>query len=256
MHRVEKQAAFILNSKPYRNSSLWLACFTRDYGRINCIAKGVKGSKGHLAGIVQVFSPLTISWVGSCDLVSLVTAEQRAPAFSFDEIENYFCANYINELLLRLLPVWEPEPELFAAYQQCLASMNQDDHGFSNLRLFELQLLMAIGYGIDWQFDAVQQPIVDDAHYFYQPQSGFTRVSGTHQHAVTGACIKRIAAGKLFDKDGSRAAKQITQQVIRSLLQGKPLNSIESWRAYISSRKQHKAPFSPKLPTILNTILK
>ena len=40
--KVDHQAAFLLHSVPYRETSLVVDLFTRDYGRVAAVAKGAR----------------------------------------------------------------------------------------------------------------------------------------------------------------------------------------------------------------------
>ena len=43
--RIEQQPAYVLHSRPYRETSLLLECLTRDHGRLGVIARGVRGER-------------------------------------------------------------------------------------------------------------------------------------------------------------------------------------------------------------------
>ncbi|HCZ47668.1 MAG TPA: hypothetical protein DCZ11_01525, partial [Gammaproteobacteria bacterium] len=47
--QVLLQPAYLLHRRPYRDTSLLLECFTRDYGRIGLVARG---GRGRLAGVL------------------------------------------------------------------------------------------------------------------------------------------------------------------------------------------------------------
>ncbi len=45
---LEQQPAFVLHTRPYRETSLLLECLTRDHGRIGVVARGVRSQRGRL----------------------------------------------------------------------------------------------------------------------------------------------------------------------------------------------------------------
>src|SRR4051812_12720692 len=66
--KVAGQPAFVLHSYPYKETSLIIDLFTRDFGRVALIAKGAKRPHSQLRGVLQTFQPLSSSWVGKSEL--------------------------------------------------------------------------------------------------------------------------------------------------------------------------------------------
>ena len=74
-HRVASQPAFVLHSYPYKETSLIVEVFSRDYGRVPLIAKGAKRPHSQLRGVLQTFQPLQLGWTGKSEVRTLTTAE-------------------------------------------------------------------------------------------------------------------------------------------------------------------------------------
>ena len=68
-------AAFLLHSTPYRETSLVVDLFTRDYGRIAAVAKGAKRPRSTLRAVLLQFQPLIATWSGRQELRTLIGAE-------------------------------------------------------------------------------------------------------------------------------------------------------------------------------------
>ena len=62
--RVVDQPAFVLHSYPYKETSLIVDVFSRDYGRVALVAKGAKRPHSKLRGVLQTFQPLSVGWSG------------------------------------------------------------------------------------------------------------------------------------------------------------------------------------------------
>ena len=60
---------------------------------------------------------------------------------------------YANELLLRLLARGDPNGEVFSCYSRCLAQLGGAPSLARTLRVFELELLRALGYGLELDGD-------------------------------------------------------------------------------------------------------
>ncbi|MGB1139895.1 MAG: DNA repair protein RecO, partial [Halioglobus sp.] len=115
--RVTLQPAFILHSRPYRDTSVMLDVLTPEHGRIGIVAKGARRSRrrGSDAALLQAFTPLLLSFTGRAELKTL-TGVETAGVSSRLAGEHLYSALYINELLVRLLHRNDPHPRLFADY--------------------------------------------------------------------------------------------------------------------------------------------
>ena len=71
-HRILGQPAFVLHSYPYKETSLIVELFARDFGRIGVVAKGAKRPHSKLRGALQTFQPLSSSWSGRSELRTLI----------------------------------------------------------------------------------------------------------------------------------------------------------------------------------------
>lgn len=61
-YRVDQQPAFVLHTYPWRETSLIVEFFTRDYGRIPLVARGAKRPMSQYRGLLNPFCPLAVSY--------------------------------------------------------------------------------------------------------------------------------------------------------------------------------------------------
>ena len=54
--RVLSQPAFLLHARPFRETSLIIEVFSRDYGRIGLLARGVRNPKSRKRALVHAIS--------------------------------------------------------------------------------------------------------------------------------------------------------------------------------------------------------
>jgi len=217
---------FILHQRPYRETSLLLDVFSEQYGRVSLIAKGVRQKKRSKMGLYQLYQPLLLSWMGRSELLTLTSAEAHEPRYIL-KAEAALCGLYINELMVKLLPLHEAEVEIFAAYQNALESLQQADNTQLTLRLFEKRLLSHLGYGLvlDREFDNGQL-IDEQQQYYYQADAGLARWSfGNKQAAISGRSLRHLADETGFDSQSLKEIKQLMRTVIHFYLGGKPLQS-------------------------------
>lgn len=219
-------ACYILHHRAFRETSLLLDVFSEQYGRISLIVKGARQKKRSKMGLYQLYQPLLLAWVGRGELFTLTTAEAAGPRFIL-KAEAALCGLYLNELMVKLLPLNEAEPEIFTAYQNALTSLQQTNNTELVLRLFEKRLLTHLGYGLvlDREYENGQQ-IDEHKHYFYQPDAGLIRwYPGQQQAAISGRSLQHLASELDFDVESLAEIKQLMRSVIHFYLGGKPLHS-------------------------------
>lgn len=207
--RVVLEPAYVLSRRPYRDTSLLLEVFTRDHGRVGLVARGARGAKSKLRGLLQDFSPLLLSWQAAGELGTLQSAEAAAPPLVLSG-ERVFHGWYLNELLTRLLQRHDAHPGLFEAYALTLAQLGGDvASGVDALRYFEMSLLAEIGYG----------PLLPDTldpaqRYRYVPEHGPQPTVADDRDAYVGSSLIALRDHEL----ASPAARQDALRLLRGLL--------------------------------------
>ena len=78
--RVDRQPAFVLHRRAWRETSLLLELLTRDFGRVGVIARGARAGRRGSGASCQPFQPLLVSWSGRADLKTLAAADAVSPA--------------------------------------------------------------------------------------------------------------------------------------------------------------------------------
>lgn len=228
--RVEFQAAFVLHTRPFRDTSLIVDFFTHTHGKVSAVARAGRTQRSKFRGLLRAFVPLAISWSGKSELMSLSKAEPAGAPFDFSG-KALISAIYLNELLEKLLAKFDPHPELYNHYQIALTQMQNRSADLAVLlRTFEKQLLIQLGYGIDWTHTAdAGDPIIPDNWYIFHPEQGFIPVNTAQGNylAFQGAHLIAIANDQWHDPAVMRSAKQLMRAAINPLLNGKPVRSRE-----------------------------
>ena len=78
MSHSDPQAAYVLHSRPYRDTSLIVDFFTLEHGKVSAVVQGARRPKSKLRASVQPFVPIQVSWRGRNDLKTLTQAEPVA----------------------------------------------------------------------------------------------------------------------------------------------------------------------------------
>ena len=224
--RVQLQPGYILHHRPFRDSSQILDVMTRDHGKIALVARGSRGSKSRLAGVLRPFMPLRLSWVAKSDLGTLTGAERDGtPAGIVGDA--IFSAYYVNELLLNLLHKHDSQPEIYALYAEILGVLVTTDNVAASLRSFEIEFLSLLGYAVIVDPQESGKSILDpEQNYEYRMQQGPVAVERSSGALVfSGATLLAIAEQRFVDADTLRAASRLLREVIAFHLGGKELKS-------------------------------
>jgi len=229
--RVLLQPAFILHRRPYRDSSLLLEAFSREYGRLGLIARGAAASRSRLKGLLQPLTPLLLSWSGDGDLATLNGGEEAGRPFPL--LQNRALAGlYVNELLVRLLPRRDAQPALFTVYQTLLAELTIAPDEEPPLRRFEKRLLEELGYGLSLDRAADSgQPIVAEAHYRYVLDRGpLAAAASPIGVPISGRGLLALRGGMLTDPAVLKEVKRLTRAALAEQLNGRALKTRELYR--------------------------
>ncbi len=238
--RVSLQPAYILHSRPYRDSSMLLEVLTAEQGRISLVARGARRrTRGGSGGaLLQPFIPLLLSFSGRTDLKNLNATEPAGRPLILHR-EQMFSGLYLNELLVRLLHRYDPHPQLFSAYAATLGALAESDDVDGILRRFEFALLGELGYGFDLDIDGRSgEAVRSEDWYYYHPDHGLVArgaVADPSQPAFKGADLLAIAAND-FSGQARPTAKRLLRLVLALQLGDTPLHSRELFRASVARR--------------------
>ena len=175
MTRLNAESAFVLHTRPYRNTSLLVDLFTENYGRITAIARSARGPRSRYKNIFRPFSLLWVNSTGRMELRCLTQVEVQDVLLPPLIGKILYCGLYVNELLFKLLPREEAFPSVFSEYLSLLKKLpNTSTLNETSLRYFEKNLLKAIGYGLSLNKEANHKNDIQ-THLFYRyiPKTGF-----------------------------------------------------------------------------------
>ena len=95
--RVDLQPAYILHSRPYRDTSLLIDFLTPDFGRVTAVARGVRKTKTPKRQLLNPFNRLLICWQGKSDM-KLLTSFESDNHFLTLIANHLYSGFYLNEL--------------------------------------------------------------------------------------------------------------------------------------------------------------
>lgn len=223
---MQSSLAFILHSRPYKETSALMDVFTPE-GRLRAI---LRGARGKLGSVARPFSMLEIELRGRTELKTISRIEP-AGEFNFLQGNALFCAMYLNELLVRLLPLNDPQPVLFEHYQLTVQGLANALPVEPLLRTFEWRVLEQLGYGFSFELDNAGQALQAQMLYRLVPESGFEAVPQLQPGLFLGADILALSAVNWQQKGVLHTAKRLMRQALAAQLGGRPLMSRELFLA-------------------------
>ena len=224
--KVLGQPGFVLHSYPYKETSLIIDVFSRQYGRIALVAKGAKRPHSQLRGVLQTFQPLTLSWSGKSEL-QVVTAAEWVGGMLPLEKNGLICGFYLNEIIVKLLHRDDPQPLLFDAYVSTINQLAHNQPAQIVLRQFELSLLESAGVVGDLSYCGPQrQRVVADQHYVVDPLAGvMPAYLQDHFPIVLGKTLLDMQAGDYSSSITQQQSKLVMRTLLAHHLHGAPLHT-------------------------------
>lgn len=226
--RQDNQPVFVLHTYPFKETSLVVELFTREFGRISAVAKGARRPRSAMRGMLQSFQPLLGAWSGKLELKTLHSLEWYAGLLMLQG-EALMCGFYLNELLLRLLPREDSHEALFDEYAQTLISLSQAPSDSANiLRRFELRLLQSLGYAVPLTHNIKNEMVLSEAQYYYVPEMGPVSVRHDYQEngvQLLGKTLLDMANDDYSDVQTQQQSKQLMRLLVAHYLGDKPLHT-------------------------------
>lgn len=229
--RQESREAFVLHSYPYRETSLLLEVFARNFGRVSMVARSARSPRSALRGVLLAFQPLTLSWFGKGEVRTLARAEWIGGTPRLQG-EALMCGFYVNELLLRLLPREDPHDILFERYADALQQLAFRDDSAPVLRSFERALLKELGYAMALERDSANGSAIDPAKtYRYDPERGPVEAGDpASESVVSGRTLIDMARDDYSDPLTQQQAKALMRTLLNHRLEYQPLRSRRVFR--------------------------
>ncbi len=226
--RQDAQPAFVLHSYPYRETSLVLEVFTRNFGRIALVARGARRPRSALRGVLLAFQPLLLNWAGRSELRTLHKAEWQGglPQLKGTAL---LCGFYLNELMVKLLPREDPHELLYESYCETLHALSNGGDHAATLRRFEKQLLKELGYALTLDRDAASgEGIEAGRSYRYLIERGPVRGhagGAENQLELSGQTLLDIARDDYSNPVTMQQSKALMRMLINHYLGNQTLNT-------------------------------
>jgi DNA repair protein RecO (recombination protein O) len=227
--RVLNEPAFVLHSIPYKETSLILDVFTRDYGRVALIAKGAKRPHSSLRPVLQQFQPLQVHWTGKNELKTLTKSEWMGGVVPLVG-DALLCGFYMNELIVKFLAREDAHEDLYDHYHATIAQLSQASGSYEKiLRPFEIFLLQETGFCAPLDYCQDTGELLDPhLQYVYQPERGLRPATGldpAHWPILQGKHLLQLAQRTLEDPETITLSKSLMRFLLSLHLQDQVLTT-------------------------------
>ena len=228
MPNFEQHHAYILHSRPYRETSALVTFIAPQKGKFNAIVRGVKGPKAkNKSALIQPFQRLELRWKSNerSELVNLQSIEFAQLNFPLQSTAN-ICGLYANELLYRLMFPQVEAQTIFHVYEQLLYSLvktqaldkaEQQAQIEWGLRQFEYHILSEWLEGFALENIEHFSP---DCRYEFIPDWGWRQ----NAQGILGSDLQCLQ-NQEFSQQSLPVLKRLMRFQVFNLLGNKPLNT-------------------------------
>lgn len=156
---ILRTEAVVLDTLRYGETSLIVGLFTRTHGRVSVLAKGARGAKSRLSGVLQAGNCIEVVY-GFKAGRSLQTLREASFTFRFDPVQEDLMRMMVRmrmlELVRALLPDGQAHPDVFDVLTHTLIAANiTDGDPRTALAFFGMRLATFLGFGPRFTRDAV-----------------------------------------------------------------------------------------------------
>jgi DNA repair protein RecO (recombination protein O) len=145
----EKATALVLRVVEFSETSSVVTLFTREFGKIQALAKGARRPKGPFESSLDLLALCRIVFLrkssGALDLLTEAKLERRFRPPSHD-LSCLYAGYYVAELLSELTDDYDPNPALFDLAEQILLGFAQGNAVSNSVLRWELAALSVLGH--------------------------------------------------------------------------------------------------------------
>lgn len=146
---IQKTEAILLSRQDLRETSLILTFYTKDFGKIKGIVRGVRGGHAQYGGgSLEIFAcdelvfyerkKSDLYTISQCDLLEFYN-------YIRESLERLAYAAYILELLDSVTPLSDPNQEVYGLLANSLKLLSGESSAKRVTRIFEIKLLNLLG---------------------------------------------------------------------------------------------------------------
>lgn len=227
--------AYVLHRRPFKETSYLVDLLTMELGRLRCVVHSAR-SQNKNKQITEPFCRYLIQLSGRSELKSAKIMEPIR-VFQLPMGTALYSGMYLNELLVRSERQYQPNLDIFAAYEWALSELAASADPSQVLRHVELLLLSAHGLGVDFHRDSEGFPVDAYSSYGFEPERGFCRGSHGSTGLIPGQTLVELQQD-LYNDAHKRVLARVCRQALVRLAGDEPFKSRDLFKRYVSTAKR------------------
>ena len=149
MKQIKKTDGIAIRKRPFSNTSEIITFYTRDYGKISAIAKGIQRKKNPFEGYIELLSLNEILFIdGEGKHLSTLTESTQIANYPDlrSDTERIYAAFFLAEFCDRMVEENDPDRELFALFSKSLVDLNSNTDILMCIAGFAAKALQLLGF--------------------------------------------------------------------------------------------------------------
>ncbi len=229
MRQDELIEAYVVQARPWRETSMLYKMIARRHGWLSLVHKGVR--KNRRERPLPVLTSVRVSWSGRSSLQTLRHAEAH-PMPVISAPERQVAALYLNEILSYLLPEDGHSDEIYPFYHAALQQLNETEDWEQVLRGAELDVLQMAGHPL--QLEQTEQGRVKASQrYRYVPDTGPVELSSNStEEGISGETLLKLYRRSGLNANQRREARRLMRRVLDHYVAPRVIHSRNIMRAF------------------------
>ncbi|MEP0071705.1 MAG: DNA repair protein RecO C-terminal domain-containing protein [Marinomonas sp.] len=221
-----RAAAYVIHTRSFQDSKILLDVLTYEQGLVRGVWRLPKKEARVIPGPFLCYE---MDYVGRSDLKTVKSLEAVKSALSLEGLPLY-AALYAHELLVKLLPLNLPLPDVFTLYRWLIENLHSGTPIAPLLRRFEVGLFSELGMAIDMSSTGRGEALEARQMYQFHYKFGLRPYYGdipkqTPMLFVEGQVALNYHSGQWTDKQVLSLAKELHRKWLDGLLNGKAIAS-------------------------------
>ncbi len=218
---IQTTEAFVLNRRDFRETSILATFYSREFGKIKGILKGVRAERHKYGSSAELFTLNKIVFyektksefnnITQCDLIEgFFGIRKRLNAIAY--------ASYLSELVDTLTEPNEKNAQVYELLYKSLKLLSAGEEPNKIVRIFELRFLSSLGFA----------PTLNSCIHCSAGISEKARFSLRHGGMLCELCLREDSNARAISRGTVQTLNHIGSAKLESLLKFKISKSIES----------------------------
>jgi DNA repair protein RecO (recombination protein O) len=219
MSFYKEATGYLIHQRNFKDSSLIIEFFSKEFGMLQLIAKGIKKNK-LLKSQLQFFHLLKIQFYGKSQLKTVVSVNS-INTLNFKGLIEKTSGFYLNELIHYSLIENEVAESLFDCYASVLIRL-ESEKLTPLLRMFEKHILKINGFELN--VDSFNQP---DMWLGFDENIGLNKAINASQRLCMVVDLKKFINNDKLDRDSQLRINKVMMKLVDMSVSFKRLYSRE-----------------------------